>query len=112
MDDPTRTIGFELGDTFAEALTQTTQALVCVLDRDGTLHALQRCVRARDGLHAPGGARPACIESVIPPEEAEAFREVLAFIWTDGPLEPTGRALADEGRRPAPDRVVEQAGGG
>jgi PAS domain S-box-containing protein len=100
MDDPTRKIGFELGDTFAEALTETTQSLVCVLDRDGTFMLFNdACERATGFTRQEVLGRPA-FESVIPAEEAEAFRECSRSSG-DRPLQPPGRALADEGRRGA-----------
>ena len=80
----TRQINFELGDTFAEALTEATQSLVCVLDRDGTFMLFNdACERATGFTRQEVLGRPA-FESVIPAEEAEAFREVLAFIWRTG----------------------------
>lgn len=82
MDDQPR--NFELGDAFAEVLTETTQALVCVLDRNG--HVLlfnDACERATGFTRDEVLGRPLS-DTVIPREEAEAFREVLAFIWKTG----------------------------
>ena len=88
MDDPPRNSSFELGDAFAEALTETTQSLVCVLDRDGTFMLFNdACERATGFTRQEVLGRPA-FESVIPREEAEAFREVLAFIWRTGHSSP------------------------
>jgi PAS domain S-box-containing protein len=88
MDDPSRTSNFQLGDAFAEVLTETTQALVCVLDRNGNFMLFNdACERATGFTRQEVLGRPA-YESVIPHEEAEAFREVLAFIWRTGHSSP------------------------
>ncbi|TML12596.1 MAG: GAF domain-containing sensor histidine kinase [Actinobacteria bacterium] len=71
---------FVLGDDFARVLTETTQALVCVLDGGG------RILDAR--------------EVVIPPEESEAFADVLAYIWKTGLSSPqVGHWQAKDGER-------------
>jgi PAS domain S-box-containing protein len=75
---------FVLGDQFARVLTETTESLVCVLDRDGRiLFFNDACERAtgysRDEVIG-GDAR----DFVIPPEQAVAFDEVLAYIWKTG----------------------------
>jgi PAS domain S-box-containing protein len=92
---------FVLGDQFARVLTETTESLVCVLDRDGRiLFFNDACERAtgysRDEVLG-GDAR----DFVIPPEEAVAFGEVLAFIWKTGlPSPQVGHwATKDGGRR-------------
>lgn len=87
MDD-SRQDDFVLGDQFAQVLTETTQSLVCVLDERGRIlffnHACERATGfARDELLG-GDAR----DFVIPEEEAEAFREVLSFIWKTGHSSP------------------------
>jgi PAS domain S-box-containing protein len=100
MDEP-RQQDFVLGDQFARVLTETTQSLVCVLDRDGHIlffnDACERATRfTRDEIL--GG--DAC-DFVIPADEAEAFRDVLKFIWTTGLSSPqVGHwATKDGGRR-------------
>jgi PAS domain S-box-containing protein len=94
-------IDFVLGDQFARVLTETTESLVCVLDRDGRiLFFNDACERAtgysRDEVLG-GDAR----DFVIPPEEAMAFGEVLAYIWRTGlPSPQVGHwATKDGGRR-------------
>ena len=73
MDDPTRKSDFELGDTFAEVLTETTQSLVCVLDRDGTFMLFNdACERATGFTRQEVLGRPA-FESVIPPRRRRRF---------------------------------------
>jgi PAS domain S-box-containing protein len=81
MDDSPRKSDLEFGDAFAEVLTETTQALVCVLDRNGHIILFNdACERATGFTRNEVLGRP-IFDSVIPREEAEAFREVLAFIW-------------------------------
>jgi PAS domain S-box-containing protein len=73
-----------LGDAFARTLTETTQALVCVLDREGRILLFNdACERATGYTREEVLGRDAC-EVVIPPEECEPFHEVLAWIWKTG----------------------------
>jgi PAS domain S-box-containing protein len=79
---------FVLGDQFAQVLAETTQSLVCVLDHDGRiLFFNDACERvtgfSRDEV-VGGDAR----DFVIPAEEAEAFGEVLDFVWKTGHSSP------------------------
>src|SRR6185295_14853017 len=103
-----QTPDFVLGDDFARVLTETTMSLVCVLGEDGRiLFFNQACERLTGFTRAEAVGRDAR-ELVIPPEEAEAFGEVLAYIWKTGLASP-GRALADERRRAETRCLVEQA---
>ena len=91
---------FILGDEFAKVLTETTMSLVCVLDRDGRIRLFNdACERvtgfSRDEVIG-GDAR----DFVIPPEEVEAFGEVLAYVWSTGLSSPqVGHWLAKDGQR-------------
>jgi PAS domain S-box-containing protein len=91
---------FVIGDQFARVLTETTESLVCVLDRDGRiLFFNDACERAtgysRDEVLG-GDAR----DFVIPPEEAVAFGEVLEFIWKTGlPSPQVGHWTTKDGGR-------------
>jgi PAS domain S-box-containing protein len=92
---------FILGDEFARVLTETTQALVCVLDRDGRILLFNDACE-----HATGYKRDEVLgrdarDSVIPREEAEAFGDVLAYVWATGHSSPqVGHwATKDGGRR-------------
>jgi PAS domain S-box-containing protein len=71
---------FTLGDEFAKVLTETTMSLVCVLDQDGGIiffnDACERVTGFTRDEVVGGDAR----DFVIPPEEAEAFGEVLAYV--------------------------------
>ncbi|MDX6437924.1 MAG: hypothetical protein QOF45_507 [Gaiellaceae bacterium] len=88
MDEPPRNTTFEFGDAFAEVLTETTQSLVCVLDRNGHIMLFNDACEVATGFtRGEVLGRPA-FDSVIPREEAEAFREVVAFIWKTGHSSP------------------------
>ena len=51
---------FTLGGSFAEVLTETTQSLVCVYDRDGRIVLFNdACERATGYRRSPGSPTPA-----------------------------------------------------
>jgi PAS domain S-box-containing protein len=92
--------GFVLGDEFAKVLTETTKSLICVLDRDGRILFFNDACERATGFSREevlgGDAR----DFVIPPEEAEAFGEVLAYIWKTGHSSPqVGHWAAKDGGR-------------
>jgi PAS domain S-box-containing protein len=111
MSELPRKSTFELGDAFAETLMQTTQALVCVLDEHGRILLFNdACERATGFARSEVLGKP-LFESVIPREEADAFREVLAFIWKTGHSSPQvghwqtkdgGRRLIAWSNKPVP----------
>jgi PAS domain S-box-containing protein len=91
---------FILGDAFARVLTETTMSLVCVLDRDGRIlffnDACERVTGFDRNEVIGGNAR----DFVIPPEEAEAFSEVLAYVWSTGLSSPqVGHWVGKDGER-------------
>jgi PAS domain S-box-containing protein len=94
------TTGFVPGEEFAKVLTETTMSLVCVLDRSGrVLFFNDACVRATGFPREEVLGRDAR-ELVIPPEEADAFGQVLDYIWTTGLSSPqVGHWLAKDGSR-------------
>jgi PAS domain S-box-containing protein len=111
-----QTPDFILGDEFAKVLTETTMSLVCVLDQNGRiLFFNDACERvtgfARDDVIG-GDAR----DFVIPPEEAEAFGEVLAYVWATGLSSPqVGHWLTKGGERKLiawSNRLMPSADGG
>src|SRR5215218_6062652 len=91
MDEANRTGSFEVGESFARILTETTQSLVCVLDADGRILLFnEACERAT------GYAR----DVVIPPEEREAFAEVVAYVFKTGAASPqVGHWMTKDGGR-------------
>src|SRR3954470_11964319 len=79
---------FVLGGSFARILTETTQSLVCVLDREGRILLFnEACERATGYERAAVLGRDAR-EFVIPPEEAGAFGEFLEYVWRTGTPSP------------------------
>lgn len=91
---------FVLGDEFARVLTETTTSLVCVLDREGRIlffnDACERTTGYKREEVLGGDAR----DFVIPAEEAQAFGEVLAYIWRTGLSNPqVGHWRAKDGSR-------------
>ena len=57
MDDAPTSKEFELGESFAAVLTETTQSLVCVYDRDARILLFNDACERATGLLARGGAR-------------------------------------------------------
>jgi PAS domain S-box-containing protein len=91
---------FTLGDEFAKVLTETTMSLVCVLDHDARIlffnNACERVTGFSRGEVVGSDAR----DFVIPPEESEAFGEVLEYIWRTGLSSPqVGHWLSKDGQR-------------
>src|SRR6266511_227667 len=91
---------FILGDEFAKVLTETTMSLVCVLDKDARIlffnDACERVTGFSRGEVVGCDAR----DFVIPPEEAETFKEVLDYIWSTGLSSPqVGHWLTKDGKR-------------
>ena len=91
---------FVLGDDFARVLTETTQALVCVLDSDGRILLFNDACERSTGFRRDEVMGRDAREFVIPPEEAEAFGDVLAYIWRTGLSSPqVGHWAAKDGGR-------------
>jgi PAS domain S-box-containing protein len=92
---------FVLGDDFARVLTETTQALVCVLDSGGRILLFNDACERTTGYGRAEVVGQDARQFVIPPEEAEAFGDVLAYIWRTGLSSPqVGHwATKDGGRR-------------
>ena len=100
MGVPRRIQDFELGDGFARVLAETTQSLVCVLDDDGRVVLFNDACEQATGFGRDEVLGHRLAETLIPPEEREAFREVLAFIWKTGHSSPqVGHWQTKEGGR-------------
>jgi PAS domain S-box-containing protein len=100
MDEPTKTGGFEVGESFARILTSTTQSLVCVLDRDGRILLFNEACERTTGYSREEVLGRDARELVIPPEERDAFGEFLAYVWRTGASSPqVGHWQTKEGRR-------------
>jgi PAS domain S-box-containing protein len=92
---------FVLGDEFARVLTETTQALVCVLDSGGRILLFNDACERTTGYCRDEVVGADARRFVIPPEEAEAFGDVLAYIWRTGLSSPQvgNWTTKDGGRR-------------
>ena len=92
---------FVLGDDFARVLTETTQALVCVLDSEGRILLFNDACERSTGYCRDEVIGRDARDVVIPAEEAEAFGDLLAYIWRTGLSSPqVGHwATKDGGRR-------------
>jgi PAS domain S-box-containing protein len=91
---------FVLGDDFARALTETTQALVCVFDSGGRILLFNDACERATGYDRTEVLGQDARDSVIPPEEAEAFGDVLGYIWRTGLSSPqVGNWAMKDGRR-------------
>jgi PAS domain S-box-containing protein len=98
MDEPPSEL--VIGDSFARILTETTQSLVCVYDEEGRILLFnEACERATGYAREEVLGRHAR-DYVIPPEEAEAFGEFLAYVWRTGmPSPQVGHWRAKDGGR-------------
>jgi PAS domain S-box-containing protein len=85
---------------FAAALSETTQSLVCVLDRKGTILSFNGACERATGFAASEVVGRDARDFVIPPEEVQAFSEVLAGVWeTARPSPQVGHWMARNGGR-------------
>jgi PAS domain S-box-containing protein len=93
-------VDFILDEPFARILTEATQSLICVLDRDGRILLFNdACERATGFTRAEALGRDAR-DVVIPPEERDAFGEFLAHVWRTGAPSPqVGHWLTKAGGR-------------
>src|SRR3954453_1386915 len=100
MDDAPQTGEFVVGESFARILTQTTQSLVCVLDRDGRILLFNEACERATGYRREEVLGADARDFVIPPEEREAFGEFLAYVFKTGTPSPqVGHWQTKQGRR-------------
>ena len=100
MDEGPKTDEFVVGDSFARILTEATQSLVCVLDRDGRILLFNEACERATGFGRDEVIGRDARTCVIPAEEQEAFGEFLAYVWKTGvPSPQVGHWLAKDGRR-------------
>jgi PAS domain S-box-containing protein len=69
---------------FAEALTETTQTLVCVLDREGRILLFNDACERLTGFSRGDVLGTHARDCVIPPEERPAFADMLTEVWATG----------------------------
>jgi PAS domain S-box-containing protein len=84
MDESPQTGEFTLDESFARILTETTQSLVCALDRDGRILLFNDACERATGYRREEVIGRDARDFVIPPEEREAFGEFLAYVWKTG----------------------------
>jgi PAS domain S-box-containing protein len=85
---------------FAAALAETTQSLVCVLDREGRILSFNDACERATGFAAADVIGRDARDFVIPPEEVQAFNEVLAGVWeTVSPSPQVGHWVTRTGDR-------------
>src|SRR5207253_3032362 len=113
LSSMSQTPDFVLGDEFARVLTETTQALVCVLDRDGRILLFNEACERATGFGRDEVVGRDARDFVIPREEAEAFADVLAYVWKTGLTSPqVGHWLTkDGGRRHEGEAAATMVGG-
>src|SRR5215211_5221102 len=100
MDEAPQTEGFIVGESFARILTETTQSLVCVLDRDGRILLFNEACERATGFRRDDLIGRDARDFVIPPEEREAFGEFLEYVWKTGTPSPqVGHWLTKDGGR-------------
>jgi PAS domain S-box-containing protein len=91
---------FALGDEFAKVLTETTQSLVCVLDRRGRVVFFNEACERATGFTRDEVVGRDARDHVIPGEEADAFGEVLDQVWkTSLPSPQVGHWATKDGGR-------------
>jgi PAS domain S-box-containing protein len=79
---------FELGESFAAVLTETTQSLVCVYDREARILLFNDACERATGYSREEVLGRDARDFVIPPEERDAFSEFLAYVWKTGAPSP------------------------
>src|SRR4051812_5291255 len=99
-DEQPQSEEFVVGDSFARILTETTQSLVCVLDREGRILLFNEACERATGFSRAEVVGSYARDFVIPPEEREAFGEFLEFVWRTGSPSPqVGHWLTKDGGR-------------
>jgi PAS domain S-box-containing protein len=100
MDEPSQPAEFPVGESFARTLTEATQSLVCVLDREGRILLFNEACERATGFRRHELIGRDARDFVIPPEEREAFGEFLEYVWTTGtPAPQVGHWLSKDGGR-------------
>jgi PAS domain S-box-containing protein len=79
---------FILGESFAAILTETTQSLVCVYDREGRIVLFNDACERATGFRRREVLGRDARELVIPPEERDAFADFIAYVFSTGSPSP------------------------
>ena len=116
MDDAGQHGEFILGESFAAILTETTQSLVCVYDREARIVLFNDACERATGFTREEVLGKDAREFVIPSEEREAFGDFLEYVWKTGTPSPQvghwqtksgGRRLIAWSNRPMTDKAGE-----
>ncbi|HYY04441.1 MAG TPA: PAS domain S-box protein [Gaiellaceae bacterium] len=100
QNDPGVFQGRVADSAFAQALAETTQTLVCVLDRHGRILFFNEACERSTGFTRHEVLGRDARDFVIPPEERGAFGDVLAYVWSTGLSSPqVGHWLTKDGGR-------------
>jgi PAS domain S-box-containing protein len=100
MDELPKTEEFIVGDSFARILTETTQSLVCVYDRQGRILLFNEACESATGFTRQEVLGRDARDIVIPPEEREAYSEFLAYVWEASTSSPqVGHWMTKDGGR-------------
>src|SRR6185312_5786294 len=87
-------------ESFARVLTETTQSLICVYDRDGRILLFNEACERATGFTRDDVIGHDARELVIPPEEKDAFGEFLAYVFrTNSPAPQVGHWNTKDGGR-------------
>ena len=88
------------GDALFDALVECAQCLVCVFDRSGRIVRFNAMCEQATGWAAADVLGADARDSIIPPEEVNAFTSFLEDIWAcPRPNPQIGHWLASDGRR-------------
>jgi len=100
MDDASAHGEFDLGQSFAAILTETTQSLVCVYDREARILLFNDACERATGFSRAEVLGKDARDFVIPPEERDAFGDFLANVWrTAAPSPQVGHWRTKDGGR-------------
>jgi PAS domain S-box-containing protein len=100
MDEVPQPGQFTVGESFATTLTEATQSLVCVFDRDGRILLFNEACERATGFRRDEVLGRDARTCVIPVEEREAFGEFLGYVWKTGVSSPqVGHWLTKDGSR-------------
>ncbi len=100
MDQSPKPAEFVVGESFARILTEATQSLVCVLDREGRILLFNEACERATGFRREEVLGRDARDCVIPAEEREAFGEFLAYVFKSGSPSPqVGHWVAKDGAR-------------
>jgi PAS domain S-box-containing protein len=100
MDTAPSTGEFVVDESFARILTEATQSLVCVFDRDGRILLFNEACERATGFSREEVLGRDARTCVIPVEERDAFGEFLEYVWKTGvPSPQVGHWLTKDGGR-------------